>query len=382
MTNTLLVDTNRAAYPVYQALLGLGHDVSVVGGKSTETLAKLSPKYIPLDYSDPERLDALVTDRGFDYLVPGCTDLSYMMCAEINRGRYPGLDTLETSQTINNKAQFRQIAEQVGLSVPRVLSVTEAALISAVIIKPVDAFSGHGIQVLHNPTPLTIEDAFETAKAASASGRVLVEEFVTGQLHSHSAFIRDGLIVADFFVREDCITNSFAVDTSCVTENISAEMQCELRRQIEGFAQSLRLVDGLVHTQFIVEDNRFWIIEVTRRCPGDIYSLLIELSTGYPYAASYAAPFVGRSAQPKSLAGIHERIIRHTVTARDGAMLWGLRFTRPVDIRLWVPLATAGDTLAPSPAGRAAIIFFQAASDAEKESLYADLIAGVLYSFE
>lgn len=382
MINTLLVDTNRAAYPIYQALLAAGHDVSVVGGRSTETLAKLSPNYIPLDYSDAGRLDTLVTERRFDCLVPGCTDLSYTVCAEINQGRYPGIDTPETTWRINNKEQFRKTAVQVGLSVPRVLNLNEASSYPAVIVKPVDAFSGRGIQVLHNPTSQSIDAAIEIAKAASASGEVLLEEFVTGQLHSHSAFIRDGKIVADFFVREDCAANPFAVDTSCVTEAVQAETQRELRDQIERFAGGLKLVDGLVHTQFILNGESFWIIEVTRRCPGDIYSLLIELSTGYRYAASYAAPFIGESAIPASSEAKRKHIIRHTVTAPNGAMLWGLHFARPVNIRLWVPLATAGDTLAPSPAGRAAIIFFGAASAAEQKSIYSDLLAGTLYSFE
>lgn len=379
---TLLVDTNRAAYPIYQALLASGHDVSVVGGRSTETLAKLSPNYLSLDYSDASRLDALVTERRFDCLVPGCTDLSYTVCAEINRGRYPGIDTPDTTWRINNKEQFRKAAVQVGLTVPRILNPTEALSFPAVIVKPVDAFSGRGIQVLHNPTSQSIDAAIEIAKVASASGEVLLEEFVTGQLHSHSAFVRGGKIVADFFVRENCVANPFAVDTSCVTEAVPVETQRELRAQIERFAAGLSLVDGLVHTQFIIRADRFWIIEVTRRCPGDIYSMLIELSTGYRYAASYAAPFIGDSASPVSSDARHEHIIRHTVTATDGAMLWGLRFNRPVDIRLWVPLATAGDTLAPSPAGRAAIIFFGAASSAEQESIYSDLLAGTLYSFE
>lgn len=382
MTTTLLVDTNRAAYPVYQALCSSGHEVSVVGGMPSETLAKLSPNYIQLDYSDVDRMLALIAEKSFDYLVPGCTDLSYQVCAEVNQGRYPGIDSIETTGTINNKEQFRKVAFQLGMSVPQVLSVVEAAAIPAVIIKPVDAFSGRGIQVIHDPTPVTIAAAVDAARAVSPTGQVLLEEFVTGQLHSHSAFIRDGRIVADFFVREDCSASPFAVDTSCVTEDIPLDMQHELRGQIERFAEGLSLVDGLVHTQFIANDDLFWIIEVTRRCPGDIYSLLVELSTGYPYAASYAAPFIGGSASPVSSDAKREHIIRHTVTAPEGAMLWGLRFARPVDIRLWVPLATAGDLLAPSPAGRAAIIFFRAASAAEQESLYSDLLAGTLYSFE
>ena len=250
MIQTLLVDTNRTAYPVYQALSSSGHEVSVVGGMPTETLAKLCPNYIPMDYSDVDSLDALVTEKGFDYLVPGCTDLSYTVCAEINRGRYPGIDTQETTQTIINKEQFRQTATKLGLSVPRVLSVAEAASVLDVIVKPVDAFSGRGIQVLHNPTPITIEAAIEVARIASASGRVLLEEFVSGQLYSHSAFIFDSRIVADFFVREDCSASPYAVDTSCVTENVPAEMQRELRVQIEN------LVCRIV-TAFCFTSSRF-----------------------------------------------------------------------------------------------------------------------------
>ena len=382
MTHTLLVDTNRAAYPIYQALCDLGHEVSVVGRSATETLAKVSPNYIALDYADTERLAALVAERGFDYLVPGCTDLSYSVCSGINPERYTGFDTPETTHRINHKEEFRRVAAGLGLSVPRVLSEAEAAGWPAVIVKPVDAFSGRGVRVLDHPGPEELAAALREARSASTSGRALVEEFVTGQLHSHSAFLRGGRILADFFVREDCTASPFAVDTSCVTDEVPAAIRVALREQVEALAAGLALVDGLVHTQFILRDDRFWIIEITRRCPGDLYALLIELSTGYPYATHYAAPFVGRAAQPIGPTGPRQRIIRHTVTARDGAALWGLRFARPVHIRLWVPLATAGDRIAPSPAGRAAIIFFCAPSTAEQDALYGELLAGTLYSFD
>lgn len=382
MKRTLLVDTNRAAYPVYSALCDLGHTVSVVGRSSGETLAKLSPNFIQLDYSDASRLSELVDDRRFDYLVPGCTDLSYVVCAQINGGRYPGIDTVDVAGTMNDKARFRAMAGRLGLTVPRVLPEIAEARMPPVIVKPVDAFSGQGMQVLLYPKAETLANALVGARAASKSGRALVEEFVRGQLYSHSAFIRSRKIIADFFVREDCTTCPFAVDTSCVTVDVPSVVQRGLRRQVERLAESLVLVDGLVHTQFIARDDSFWIIEMTRRCPGDIYALLIEFATGYPYAASYAAPFIGRQAVDREPTGLRERIIRHTVTAQNGAELWGLRFLRKVDIRLWVPLATAGDSLEPSPAGRAAIIFFRADSDAEFGALYEDLLAGRLYAFD
>ena len=88
-TKTLLVDTNRAAYTVYRALVSAGHDVWVVGANPDEPLAKIAANYVELDYSDSSKLAAFVEEGSFDFLVPGCTDISYKSCAETNRGSVP-----------------------------------------------------------------------------------------------------------------------------------------------------------------------------------------------------------------------------------------------------------------------------------------------------
>lgn len=381
MKRTLLVDTNRAAVPIYRALCEMGHEVWVVGGKLTEPLAKLAPNYVQLDYSDTARLAALVDEKAFDCLVPGCTDLSYQVCAEINKGRFPGIDTPAKTSVINAKSEFRKAASALGVPVPQVLTFEQTADAPALIVKPVDAFSGRGMTVLHRPTPALLNQALDEARKASKSGTALIEEFVTGQLFSHSAFLWDGAVVADFIVQEDCTTNPFTVDTSRVAAAFPGAMLESLRDSARRLVSELRLANGLMHTQFIVRDDRYWIIEVTRRCPGDLYSLLIEFSTGYPYAASYAAPFVGRQADPRLEDGIRERITRHTVTSKTGASLWGFQFNDPVDIRLFVPLATSGDFIGTSPYGRAGIVFFRSSSEDEQTRLYKRLLDGTLYSF-
>jgi biotin carboxylase len=382
MPRTLLVDVNRAAYPVYRALCGLGHDVWVVGGEPTEPLAKISPNYVPMDYSDADRLSAFVDQKGFDYLVPGCTDISYEVCAKINNGRFPGIESPATASAINTKSEFRAIAEKIRLPVPRVLTLDEAVETEPVIVKPVDSFSGRGITVLREHSRAQLESAFEAATKASKSGTGIVEEFVTGQLYSHSAFIRNGIVIADFIVREDCVASPFAVDVSRVERSFPAKMREALRDDIGRLSSALSLVDGLVHTQFIARGDAYWVIEMTRRCPGDIYALLIEFSTGYPYAESYAAPFIGRESQPPAPSAVGEWIIRHTASSKYGESLWGFRFSRPVDIRLFVPMATAGEKLGAGPAGRAGIFFFRSSTEKEQDELYRELLNAELYTFQ
>lgn len=131
-------------------------------------------------------------------------------------------------------------------------------------------------------------------------------------------------------------------------------------------------MDGLIHSQFILAGDHYWIVEVTRRCPGDLYALLIDMSTGYRYGSSYAAPFIGAQAQERNFSLFEKRIIRHTVTSNDGGHLWGLGFRRPLDLKFFVPLATAGDYIKPSPYGRAGLFFLEAENETLACQLYND----------
>lgn len=353
----------------------------MVGANSREPLAKICLNYIPLDYSDADALAGLIEKEEFDFLVPGCTDVSYKVCAEVNRGRFPGIDSVEATRRINEKSEFRSLAVELGIPVPRVVSFEEALELESVIIKPVDSFSGRGISILKNPNPETLTKAHEEACAVSKSREALIEEFVSGQLYSHSAFLEDGQVVADFIVREDCTTNPFTVDTSCMVFDFDPGLLQALRCNACKLFKHLELQNGLIHSQFILERGRYWIIEVTRRCPGDLYALLIEMSTGYPYGASYAASFLGEAPLPRSAGSLCERIIRHTATSRMGESLWGFHFSQPVDLRFFVPLAEAGEYIKPSPYGRAGVFFLAAKSDEEFNQIYNSLCKNKIYKY-
>lgn len=358
-----------------------GHEVFVVGGNPDEPLAKICPNFIQLDYSDTPALNSFIEREGFDFIVPGCTDVSYKVCAEVNRGRFPGIDSEEATRRINEKSEFRALASQLAIPVPKVVGFEEALELECVIIKPVDSFSGRGISILRKPGRETLAKAHEDACGFSKSREALIEEFVTGQLYSHSAFLEDGEVVADFIVREDCTTNPFTVDTSCVVFDFDPGLLQALRNNTCKLFKHLGLQNGLIHSQCILGQGRYWMIEVTRRCPGDLYALLIEMSTGYPYGASYAASFLGEAALPRSAGPLKERIIRHTATSRKGESLWGFCFTQPVDLRFFVPLAEAGEYIKPSPYGRAGVFFLATKSDDEQSAIYESLLNGGLYRY-
>ena len=382
MAKVLLVDTNFSSAPIYRALRAEGHDVHVVGGNPSDCLAKQSTHYWPLDYSDTAALTTLVEDQAFDYLVPGCTDRSYESCVTVGRGRFPGIDAPDAATTINHKGRFRRVASSLGLCVPAVFDDAESACGRDVIVKPVDAFSGKGVSVLRCATPEMLVEANALARSASPTQGALMEEYVEGQLYSHSAFLFGRKVHRDFLVREDSTTNRFVVDTSRVLlPDDYVQILSVLRASVETLAEHLGLQDGLLHTQFIARDSRLWLIEMTRRCPGDLYSQLIELSTGFAYARNYAQPFLGQPLLPEG-GDAFRAVMRHTITVSAAQPFDHVRFLKPVEIERLVTLSLVGDALQPSPRSRIAVMFCRAPNQAALDELYAATLRRQLYQVE
>jgi biotin carboxylase len=379
MDRVVLLDTNVSAAPIHRRLIDAGYEVHVVGRNPSDFLAKAVPHYVELDYSDVEATLALVERLGAKYLVPGCNDLSYETCAAISARRpFPGIDPVEVVHTLGNKQAFRRYAALNDIPAPRQIDEARAVAGRAVIVKPVDAYSGRGVTALKAPTADDIGAALALAKTFSATGACLIEEFVEGQLYSHTAFLDAQGVVAEFIVEEHGSINPFTVDTSCVVTDFDPTLLRNVRRTIEQIARDLKLTSGLIHTQFIADGDRFWVIEITRRCPGDLYNLLISLSTGFDYAENYARPFIGEPF--KDGARRQSAIMRHTLFLREPQTFGALRFQRPVEIERFVPQALAGDRIAAAPFARIGILFARTEPGAALDELMAATVRGELYS--
>lgn len=379
MAAAILLDTNAASVPIYRYLVDSGHDVTVVGNKPDNALAMSADKYVKLDYSDVEAVTALVERLGADFLIPGCNDLSYETCAAISAKRpFPGIDPVETVRVLGNKQDFRRYAEAAAIPAPRRIAEADALAAGPVIVKPAEAFSGRGVTALPAPSAGDLAAAIEHAKAFSRNGACLIEELVQGQLYSHSAFLGPDGIRTDFFVEEHGSVNPFAVDTSYVVPAFEPTLANKVRAAIEKIAQDLQLTSGLIHTQFIADGERFWIIEITRRCPGDLYSQLIASSTGFNYAENYARPFLGEGFDGHAQS--YRPILRHTISLREPQVFEGLRFHRPINIEMFVSLALAGERIAASPFGRIGILFARAEDAGALDRLMRATVNGELYS--
>jgi hypothetical protein len=366
----LLLDAAFGAIPIFEALVSGDHEVWVMGNRPNDVLAqKAGRRWINEDYSKIEKVRAHVANQQFDRIVPGCTDTSIDICAKLERINYL-LDPPATNLTLSNKAAFRRLCGELSLSAPRLVERENFPLAGQFICKPVDAFSGNGVTVFDGGDLQSLKRAYATALYASQSGGVLIESFAAGELYSCSAFIERQKVVKAFYVREGSSANPFAVDTSYVVDDLPMECQRQLIETIETICVSLSLRDGLLHTQFILgQDNDPSIIEIARRCPGDLYSLLIEYSTGYPYAAKYASYFIGEALDAR--ADERRYVLRHTVTSgEESGIFTGLQLRGPISLRAYYPINALGHHLLPNQGSRAGILFSEAPTSDRIVDLY------------
>lgn len=383
MRRILLLDTNVSSLPIYNYLVRENNEVFVVGGNPNDFLAKYAKNYINLDYSKIDQTRALVDSLKIDYIVPGCNDRSYQVCSELNsNGQFKGLDSYEVTETINNKEKFRTFSQKIGLPVPKVFSKAGADFVWPLIVKPVDAYSGRGTTILHKSEKRNLKAAIQHAKEFSRSKTHIIEEYVEGQLFSHSAFISGGKIILDFIVEEHSTVNPFVVDTSRVLFDFSPGFLTQIRKAISLMIKEVNLVDGLIHTQFIKNAESFWIIEITRRCPGDLYSLLIEFSTGFPYAEFYAKPFLNQHFKLNMASTFQSYIMRHTVSQPVEGLFGSLKFNFPIQIEKIVNISLAGDRVKASPFGRIALLFVKANSASELSYIYEQTLRRKLYDIQ
>jgi len=366
--NILILDTSFAAAPIYEAIISAGHDVWVMGNREDDLLARLArDRWINESYSDLAAVETHIALLGIEYVVPGCTDVSmevYLRIAACKSIK----DSPETYEKIGNKARFRALCAELDLPAPKAVDAASLPKAGKYICKPVDSFSGRGITVFDGLDTPGLELALREAQDNSRSGRAIIESYADGDLYSCSGFLEDGRLTDIFYVKEGSSVNRYAVDTSFVITEMRRGIAEILQESLERLAQALELKDGLLHTQFILSEEGPLIIEIARRCPGDLYSLLIQHSTGFPYAAKYASYFYPtdtvKSVESKKY------ILRHTVSADQEGYFNGLVCQDPLPLKAFYPLTPLGSLLHSQQKTRVGILFLECPSYVELEETY------------
>jgi hypothetical protein len=285
-----IVDTNYAMLPSIKGLKTRGAHVTILGNFCSREVAINSDETITVDYSDHRALSLVLDKNRFDAVVPGCTDASYLSCANLG---VEGCESVEVTGRLHNKRLFCESARGAGVKTPREYSSIREAFAAEtdILVKPDDSFSGQGIGIFESGGGLHhLRSKIDYARYFSSSSEVLLQEYLRGDLYSFSAFWNGYELVDQYLVRELCVANPFVVDRSFAVEDDLLYQSA--RSDALSICRSLALQPGLVHFQMILLEGEWYFLECMRRLPGDLYSQLIDLAFQTDYSGGYLRPFL------------------------------------------------------------------------------------------
>lgn len=304
----------------------MGLKVITTGNLPNGVGHKYSDRYIKADFSNKNLILNIAKKNKINFICPPAHDLGMITASYVaEKLKLPGFDSLRTTETIHHKNKFKKFCKLINFKTPAAfnqnLSFNEIKNIHKVfkvIIKPVDLGGGKGITIANDNK--SYEKGIEIAKRASKSNKIVVEEFVEGQLHSLTSFIKNKKVTFYHHDNEFSYRNPYNVHTSFSPSTIPQEKLDKILLQLNLFAQNLKITNGILHAQIIVNKIDYFIIELTRRCSGDLYPLPVKFVNNVPWSDIIIKNCMGKKINVLGSQKFDKFCARHCLTANKNGL--------------------------------------------------------------
>lgn len=249
---------------------------------------KYIDEYIKADYSDKELILSIARENNIDVICQCCNDFGVYTAAYVaEKLNLPGYDSYDTILTLHNKDRFKKFTQKYNISSPISVSFDSKKKANKwmsnygkypMIIKPIDASAGNGIQKVsgYEESINAIEKAFEISREK----RIVIEPFIKGKQYGFCTFLINQKVVAFCTNNEYSIVNPYRVEIDTYPADNYHKVSDFLIKQVEKIASILKLKDGIFHLQYIMDGEQPMIIEVMRRVLGNMYSVPANMLTG------------------------------------------------------------------------------------------------------
>jgi biotin carboxylase len=336
----LVVGGGLAEIPLIQAGKALGYRVVTTGNRPDDRGHPFADQYASADFSDADDVHRVAVTVGAEAIVSGCNDFAALSTAEVaSRLGLPGHDPIDTSLVLHHKDRFRQLLVDLGIPTPQALRVSSSVDVEAaiaelelpLIVKPVDLTGGKGMTTCHRADDVL--PAVERALALTRQPYVVLEQFLTGTHHGFTCFIHQARVGFWFADDEQYFRNPFLVSGTSAPSSLPAAAAQELIDATERIASHLGLVDGLMHLQCVMTSAGPRVIELCRRCPGDLYPRFVQLATGFDYARSVVQAELGQLPAGGS-APTRSCVVRRCLMASQNGTLRAVHWPADVEARI------------------------------------------------
>lgn len=284
MKKVLILGGSHRDIPLIKASQDLGYFVITLGNKDYYLGHNYSNKAYKINFNDLNMVKKIIEDENIDYIIPGSGEESYLntvkLAHELKIGNF---DIPEVANLIHNKWKFKEFCLNNNISTPNGKFYTNiddlTDLSFPIVVKPTNLSGGRGVEIVNSKEEL-VKSLLEAKKVTN---EIFLEEFINGKLIAYSIFLENQKIIYGFTGEDKTYLNKYLITTAFPCELKEKTLE-KMKYDIEKIAKLLNLVDGMFHLQIMIKDDVPYIIDVTRRIPGDLYPYLIEYCDGVEYS--------------------------------------------------------------------------------------------------
>ncbi len=247
-------------------------------------------KHFKVDYREIEKIKKIILENKIKFLIPCANDLSMYSIAKINNNK--NFDKMKVIDTIHNKYKFREFEKlnfrsNINFSITNNFNLIKK-LRFPILIKPIVGSGGKGIIKINSDKNLREKNFYKYKD-------YIFEEYIAGTNHGIFSIVNDKKIAFIFFDTEQRFINKFTVSSTHSHCTIPTTVKKRFTQKIKKIINKLELKNGILHFQVKFKNNKIYIIEVTRRIPGDQYLSFVEFSTNYPVLENIKNIYLNKS---------------------------------------------------------------------------------------
>lgn len=241
---------------------------------------------------DVEGIEALARREGASFVITSASDAPVWVAAEVSRrlGLPSGISP-EDAVCATQKDAMRERLSARGVPVPMFCACENAGQFGNAlerfgfdcIAKPADSAASRGVRLVTPGDRLrNVEELFESFRAFSRKGVVMVEQRVTGEEVSVEAMTVDGrttvLSITDKLTTEPPYFVELGHTEPSRLPKADRELIVDVALRT---VEAIGIVSGPSHTEIMMTEDGPRVIETAARLGGDfITSMLVPISTG------------------------------------------------------------------------------------------------------
>lgn len=203
----------------------------------------------------------------------------------------PGIP-LEAARKVSEKMLMKETLSRGGIPLPLFQGISNPRDVKAFserrgfpfIIKPVDSRGGRGVQLVKEK--MDLNQAFQTAKRESPTGRVMLEEYLPGpQLSVEGAIVEGEALLPAIFDRNYEYLERFSPfiieNGGQMPSRYSGSFKFEIESVMTRAGKALDICNGVVKGDFVIDRGSVKVIEIAGRLSGGFFgTVATPYSTG------------------------------------------------------------------------------------------------------